>query len=154
MDILTYQILLFVQATTFCLKSTGQCWDHQRCPCCQDCAAFKAGGCPLMREEVLKYLLLGHALTNWWPFICKVTLTVLVLHSWTVEYNTDCQEWHLWLMTWTDREKTLSALFDPRSAYLGWGCAYAEDRDRRDTITSAVVLDAIRSLGWVIGSTP
>ena len=72
---------MFGQATTFCLKSTGQCWDHQRCPCCQDCAALSAGGCQLMREEVLKYLLLGHALTNWWPFICKVTLTVL-LHSW------------------------------------------------------------------------
>ena len=34
--------------------------------------------------------------------------------------------------------------FDPGSAYLGW-CAY-RDR-RRDTITSAVVLDAVRVPG-------
>ena len=37
--------------------------------------------------------------------------------------------------------------FDPGSAYLGW-CAYGGDRDRRrDTITSAVVLDAVRVPG-------
>ena len=34
---------------------------------------------------------------------------------------------------------------DPRSAYLGG--VHTGDRDRPDTITSAVVLDAIRSPG-------